>query len=145
MRHSPARSRCLRGFTLIELLVVIAIIGVFIALLLPAVQSAREAARRTQCANNLKQLALANANYESSNGVFPLGCYMMPNPGDPYSGPCSGRYEQSILIRLLPFVEQSTLYTASTPTSTSLFPITVRCRPRASRPSGVRATHRCRS
>jgi prepilin-type N-terminal cleavage/methylation domain-containing protein/prepilin-type processing-associated H-X9-DG protein len=119
MHRSSDRGRSRVGFTLIELLVVIAIIAVLIALLLPAVQSAREAARRAQCTNNLKQLGLALANYESSNGVFPLGSYMMTTlpgnvgpPGDPSSTACSGRHENSIFIRLLPYMEQAPLFNA---------------------------------
>ena len=74
------RQRGWRGFTLVELLVVIAIIGILIALLLPAVQAAREAARRAQCSNHFKQIALAAHNFHVSRGMFPMGIETVPPP-----------------------------------------------------------------
>lgn len=88
-----------RGFTLIELLVVIAIIAVLIALLLPAVQQAREAARRTQCKNNLKQMGLAMHNYHDTYNMFPPGAIAS-----------SGGWGTSWYIRILPFVDQAPVF-----------------------------------
>jgi len=96
-----------RGFTLIELLVVIAIIAVLIALLLPAVQAAREAARRSQCVNNLKQMGLAVHNYVSSIGSLPPSGNAGANP-DPNGSPNVQNY--SMKARILPFMEQQTMY-----------------------------------
>jgi len=98
MRHRRA------AFTLIELLVVIAIIAVLIALLLPAVQAAREAARRSQCVNNLKQLGLALHNYHDANGSFPIGQLLNVAIG--------ATCDISAQSRLLPFMEQSNLANA---------------------------------
>jgi len=99
-----------RGFTLIELLVVIAIIAVLISLLLPAVQSAREAARRAQCTNNLKQLGLAVHNYISSNNAVPPVMVMYAPAGG--SGGTNAGQTQSHHTRLLPFLEQNQIYNA---------------------------------
>ncbi len=98
--RSLSRQRATAAFTLVELLVVIAIIGILIALLLPAVQSAREAARRVQCSNNMKQLGLALHNYHFQHQSFP--------PGSTFQAGNKG----SILIRLLPYIEQQAVYDA---------------------------------
>jgi len=103
---SGSNTRSLRlGFTLIELLVVIAIIAVLIALLLPAVQQAREAARRTQCRNNLKQIGLALHNYHDAHNAFPFA-YMLTLP--PSAGPTLNACPYS--IQILPFLDQAPLY-----------------------------------
>ena len=106
MPRSNATHRA--GFTLIELLVVIAIIGVLIALLLPAVQAAREAARRAQCINNLKQIALAASNYHDAHGSYPGGSY------SPNIKPPTWHFAQnfSCFVRMLPYTEQSPMYNA---------------------------------
>lgn len=105
-----------RGFTLIELLVVIAIIAVLVALLLPAVQQAREAARRSECKNKLKQLALAIHNYHDNYRMFPPGTVngaeRTGNPDDPNG--CHGGGQQCIggpwVVMILPYIDQAPLF-----------------------------------
>jgi prepilin-type N-terminal cleavage/methylation domain-containing protein/prepilin-type processing-associated H-X9-DG protein len=105
LRQATMKAR--QGFTLIELLVVIAIIGVLVALLLPAVQAAREAARRAQCTNNLKQIGIALHNYHDSIGGLPIGCIVTrDSSGNPvFQG-------WGVLARILPYVEGNPAYNA---------------------------------
>ena len=110
-QHTPKRRPT--GFTLVELLVVIAIIGVLVALLLPAVQAARESARRTTCLNNMKNVALAMLNYEQTAKRFPAA--LVFDFRDPKISPGGGpmknpRHRTTWLIEILPFLEQQALH-----------------------------------
>src|SRR3984957_12941151 len=114
-------SRARAGFTLIELLVVIAIIGVLVSLLLPAVQAARESARRTSCRNNLRQLALAALNFESAQRVLPTGGQLndFTTPTNPSSGatPFFPTFSQiSFFTAILPYAEELTIQAQYDPT-----------------------------
>jgi prepilin-type N-terminal cleavage/methylation domain-containing protein/prepilin-type processing-associated H-X9-DG protein len=111
-RTGPRRA----GFTLVELLVVIAIIGILIALLLPAVQAAREAARRAQCTNNLKQIGLALHNYHDTYNCFPMGWMIDRDHGTPFSGWGWGVY-------LMPFLEQGALFDQMDPNRNCLYDV----------------------
>ena len=105
------QSRKCRGFTLVELLVVIAIIGILVALLLPAVQQAREAARRTQCLNNLRQSGLAILNYESARKTLPAGSYI--------DAPCCRNNQKTYsgwTVEILPYMENKQLQALYDPT-----------------------------
>jgi len=103
------KTRSRSGFTLIELLVVISIIAVLIALLLPAVQAAREAARRMQCVNNMKQIGLALQNYHSTANSFPMGSSLNYTPSYAFGGWANW----SVHALLLPYLEQAPLYNAA--------------------------------
>jgi prepilin-type N-terminal cleavage/methylation domain-containing protein/prepilin-type processing-associated H-X9-DG protein len=106
MRHVCRRA----GFTLVELLVVIAIIGILVAFLLPAVQAARDAARRLQCANNSKQIALGIHNLYDANRVLPPLCAQSAPSGRTVPGPYKGPHGRTVFHWILPFIEQQGVF-----------------------------------
>lgn len=108
-KHNACFSRPLHGFTLVELLVVIAIIGVLVALLLPAIQAAREAARRTQCNNNLKQLALACLDFHNVNKRFSMGSEWDKSRSSKEYG-TTNQLNPNWIIRILPHFEQQVIF-----------------------------------
>src|SRR6187401_199882 len=110
-KETTMSSKKRSAFTLIELLVVIAIIAILIALLLPAVQQAREAARRTQCKNNLKQIGLALHNYVDVHGLLPPGSTVLLQNGDMMTGTLFG-HGWTWHASILPQLDQSTLFNA---------------------------------
>lgn len=117
------------AFTLVELLVVIAIIGILIGMLLPAVQQVREAARRTTCLNNMRQMGLAALNFESSNSRFPhAGQGFIPFTSDDSAGaafgPVNGQENWSYLYQILPFMEANNLYNLRRTLGKKIDPVT---------------------
>ena len=100
------------GFTLVELLVVIAIIGILVALLLPAIQAARAAARRTQCKNNIKQIGIALHNYHAANNEFPVGMQfdVTPTTGNPINPPSNFKFRPNWIMYILPYIEEQGIY-----------------------------------
>lgn len=110
--ETTSRKKCIRfstGFTLVELLVVIAIIGILVALLLPAIQAAREAARRTQCQNNIRNVALAVLNYEERIKKFPIGMTFDPANRTVVHNQLR-EYGPNWIIRILPYIEEQATY-----------------------------------
>jgi prepilin-type N-terminal cleavage/methylation domain-containing protein/prepilin-type processing-associated H-X9-DG protein len=111
------------GFTLIELLVVIAILAILVGLLVPAVQKVREAAARSQCANNLKQIGLALHSYHDANRAFPTAFKLLPTPDPTVPFPAAATYGVSAFVLILPYLEMENVYVQIDTTKGALSPV----------------------